>query len=97
MIISDFGYQAIVTPVGPRTRMGYCAACAKGSVWNSRYFHSRARMSELFRRLWRGEKGQDVAEYALMLAVILAIAIGTIRLIGSHTGGVLANVGSAIR
>jgi Flp pilus assembly pilin Flp len=54
-------------------------------------------MSKLLRRLWQEDKGQDVAEYAVMLAVILAIAIGTIRLIGSHAGGVLANVGSAIQ
>jgi len=32
--------------------------------------------------LWHGEAGQDIAEYAIMLAVILAIAVGTIRLIG---------------
>jgi Flp pilus assembly pilin Flp len=45
---------------------------------------------------WR-EEGQDVAEYALMVAVILVIAIGTIRLIGSHPGSVFANVASSIR
>jgi Flp pilus assembly pilin Flp len=32
---------------------------------------------------WR-EEGQEAAEYAVMGAVILVIAIGTIRLIGSH-------------
>jgi Flp pilus assembly pilin Flp len=45
---------------------------------------------------WR-EEGQDVAEYAVMVAVILVIAIGTIRLIGSHAGNVFANVGSSIQ
>jgi Flp pilus assembly pilin Flp len=48
-------------------------------------------------RTWRHEEGQDVAEYAVLLAVILAIAVGTIRLIGSHAGNVFANVGSAIQ
>jgi Flp pilus assembly pilin Flp len=43
------------------------------------------------------EEGQDVAEYAVMVAVILVIAIGTIRLIGSHAGNVFANVGSSIQ
>jgi Flp pilus assembly pilin Flp len=38
-------------------------------------------MTEFLRRAWRQEVGQDVAEYAVMLAVILATAIGTIRLI----------------
>ena len=45
---------------------------------------------------WR-EEGQDVAEYAVMVAVILVIAIGTIRLIGSQAGNVIANVGSSIQ
>lgn len=39
---------------------------------------------ELARPLWRGEEGQDIAEYAVMLAVILVIVVGTIRLIGSN-------------
>jgi Flp pilus assembly pilin Flp len=54
-------------------------------------------MTEVFRKVWQQEEGQDVAEYAVMLAVILTIAIGTIRLIGSHAGTVIANVGSAIQ
>jgi Flp pilus assembly pilin Flp len=54
-------------------------------------------MSEFLRRAWRQQDGQDVAEYAVVLAVILAIAIGTIRMIGSHAGSVFANVGSAIQ
>jgi Flp pilus assembly pilin Flp len=54
-------------------------------------------MPNLVEKFWEKEEGQDVAEYAVMLAVILAIAIGTIRLIGSNANGVLASVGSAIR
>jgi Flp pilus assembly pilin Flp len=54
-------------------------------------------MTDFLCRIWRQEDGQDVAEYAVMLAVILVIAIGTIRLIGSHAGNVFANVGSAIQ
>jgi Flp pilus assembly pilin Flp len=54
-------------------------------------------MADFLRRTWRQEEGQDIAEYAVMLAVILAIAIGTIRLIGSHASGVFASVGSAIQ
>jgi Flp pilus assembly pilin Flp len=45
---------------------------------------------------WK-EEGQDVAEYAVMLAVILAIAIGTIKLIGANASNLLADVGSAIQ
>src|ERR1700730_1883640 len=36
----------------------------------------------LLRRLWNVE-GQDVAEYAVMLAVILVIVIATVKMIGS--------------
>ena len=54
-------------------------------------------MTEVLRKVWQLEEGQDVAEYAVMLAVILTIAIGTIRLIGSHAGTVFASVGSAIQ
>jgi Flp pilus assembly pilin Flp len=54
-------------------------------------------MTDFLRKAWGQEEGQDVAEYAVMPAFILAITIGTIRLIGSHAGNVFANVGSAIQ
>ena len=41
-------------------------------------------MSLLLAHLWSEEQGQDIAEYAVMLAVILVVVIGTIRLIGSN-------------
>jgi hypothetical protein len=46
--------------------------------------------------LWQSDEAQDVAEYAVMLAVILAIAVATIRAIGVQAGNVFASVGSAI-
>jgi len=48
-------------------------------------------------RLWRQEEGQDIAEYAVMLAVILVIVVGTIRLIGSNASNVFSNVASSIQ
>ena len=45
-------------------------------------------------RLWHDEEGQDIAEYAVMLAVILVIVVGTIRLIGSNANNVFSNVAS---
>lgn len=54
-------------------------------------------MTDFFQMAWQQEEGQDVAEYAVTLAVILAIAMGTIRLIGSHASGVFASIGSAIQ
>ncbi len=53
-------------------------------------------MKELLQLLWSDERGQDIAEYAVMLAVILVIVVGTIRLIGSNANNVFSSVGSAI-
>ncbi|MGA2355483.1 MAG: Flp family type IVb pilin [Terriglobales bacterium] len=53
-------------------------------------------MTGLFKRLWRNEEGQDIAEYAVMLAVILVIVIGTVRLIGGNANNVFSQVGSQI-
>ncbi|PYX89248.1 MAG: Flp family type IVb pilin [Acidobacteria bacterium] len=49
------------------------------------------------RRIWLEEEGQDIAEYAVMVAVILIIVVGTIRLIGSNSNTVFSNVASAIQ
>ncbi len=53
-------------------------------------------MIEAIRQLWTEESGQDVAEYAVMLAVILVIVIGTVRLIGTNANNVFSQVGSAM-
>ena len=52
---------------------------------------------ELVRSLWRDEQGQDIAEYAVMLAVILVIVVGTVRLIGSNANNVFYSVASSIQ
>lgn len=54
-------------------------------------------MADLLHQLWSDERGQDIAEYAVMLAVILVIVIGTVRLIGSNANTVFSQVGSAIQ
>jgi Flp pilus assembly pilin Flp len=48
-------------------------------------------------RLWCEQEGQDIAEYAVMLAVILVIVVGTIRLIGSNANNVFSSVASSIQ
>jgi Flp pilus assembly pilin Flp len=53
-------------------------------------------MGALFTRLWNEESGQDIAEYAVMLAVILVLVVGTIRLIGSNANNVFSQVGSSL-
>jgi Flp pilus assembly pilin Flp len=54
-------------------------------------------MSSSFRSLLFDDNGQDIAEYAVMVAVILIIVVGTIRLIGSHSNTVFSNVASAVQ
>lgn len=54
-------------------------------------------MRDFLQQLWSDERGQDIAEYAVMLAVILVIVVGTIRLIGSNANNVFSEVGSSIQ
>ena len=54
-------------------------------------------MENILRRLWCEDKGQDIAEYAVMLAVILVIVVGTIRLIGTNANSVFSSVASSIQ
>ncbi|MGC2184155.1 MAG: hypothetical protein WA637_12805 [Terriglobales bacterium] len=54
-------------------------------------------MAKWLQNIWNDDQGQDVAEYAVMLAVILVIVVGTIRLIGSNANNVFSSVGSAIQ
>ncbi|HEV2116588.1 MAG TPA: hypothetical protein VGR48_11215 [Terriglobales bacterium] len=53
-------------------------------------------MKELLMNLWSNDEGQDIAEYAVMLAVILVIVVGTIRLIGTQANNVFSQTASAI-
>jgi len=54
-------------------------------------------MTKLLFELWRDEQGQDIAEYAVMLAVILVIVVGTVRLIGTQSNSVFSNAASSIQ
>jgi len=54
-------------------------------------------MTNLVKLLWLNEDGQDIAEYAVMLAVVLVIVIGTVRLIGSNANNVFSSVASSIQ
>ena len=54
-------------------------------------------MAQLIRRIWSEEQGQDIAEYAVMLAVILVLVVGTIRLIGTNANTAFSSVSSSIQ
>jgi Flp pilus assembly pilin Flp len=56
-----------------------------------------ANMTHFIRRLWKQEAGQDIAEYAVMLAVILVLVVGTIRLVGSNANNAFSAVASSIQ
>jgi Flp pilus assembly pilin Flp len=53
-------------------------------------------MIQFFRNICSDEQGQDIAEYAVMLAVILVLVIGTVRLIGSNANTVFSSVASSV-
>jgi Flp pilus assembly pilin Flp len=54
-------------------------------------------MTKILRNLWAEDQGQDIAEYAVMLAVILVIVVGTLRVIGSNANNVFSSVASSVQ
>jgi Flp pilus assembly pilin Flp len=54
-------------------------------------------MTHLLRGLWSQQEGQDIAEYAVMLAVILVLVIGTVRLIGTNANNAFSSVASSLQ
>jgi Flp pilus assembly pilin Flp len=54
-------------------------------------------MASLVYGLWSEEQGQDIAEYAIMLAVILVVVVGTLRLIGSNANNAFSSVASTLQ
>jgi Flp pilus assembly pilin Flp len=54
-------------------------------------------MSHLLCKLWRQDEGQDIAEYAVMLAVILVLVVGTVRLVGSNANTAFSQAASSIQ
>jgi Flp pilus assembly pilin Flp len=53
-------------------------------------------MLQFFHSICTYEEGQDIAEYAVMLAVILVLVIGTVRLIGGNANNVFSTVASSL-
>ena len=42
-------------------------------------------------RLWKEDEAHNIAEYAVMLAVILVIVVETVRLIGANSSNVFSS------
>jgi len=53
-------------------------------------------MNKFLHALWSEQQAQDIAEYAVMLAVILVLVVGTIRLVGSNANNVFSSVASSV-
>lgn len=54
-------------------------------------------MIETLTKLWTRDDGQDIAEYAVMMAVILVLVVGTIRLVGSNANNAFSAAASSIQ
>jgi Flp pilus assembly pilin Flp len=57
----------------------------------------RTAARDILRKAWSDDNGQDIAEYAVMLAVILVLVVGTVRLIGSNANTVFSQAASSIQ
>jgi Flp pilus assembly pilin Flp len=76
-------------------RLGYKIITEKQAL--NRDFSTGGSMLQILREVWSREEGQDIAEYAVMLAVILVIVIGTVRLIGTNSNSVFSGVASTMQ
>jgi Flp pilus assembly pilin Flp len=54
-------------------------------------------LARIMSKFWREDVGQDIAEYAVMLAVILVLVVGTVRLIGSNANTAFSSVASSLQ
>jgi Flp pilus assembly pilin Flp len=78
----------------------FCCPPASSQLLTVRDAHFAGKRWNMFNMFWqicRDEEGQDIAEYAVMLAVILVIVVGSIRLIGSNANNVFSAVSSSLQ
>ena len=54
-------------------------------------------MKDLLQSLWSNQQGQDIAEYGVILAMIVVLVIGTVRLVGSNANNVFSSVSSSVQ
>ena len=54
-------------------------------------------MTSRLRTILLDTEAQDIAEYAVMLAVILVLVVGTLRLIGTNANNVFSAAASSIQ
>jgi Flp pilus assembly pilin Flp len=61
-----------------------------------KFTQARGYMVQFCRHICSDEQGQDIAEYAVMLAVILVLVIGTVRLIGGNANNAFSSVANSL-
>jgi len=83
---SDFEVHIPCTPVRWRKSLEAARQWSRGGV-----------MNRDLNKLWRDSEGQDVAEYAVMMAIVLVLVTGVVRLIGINASAVFSEVGSKIQ
>ena len=54
-------------------------------------------MKDLLQSLWSNQQGQDVAEYGVILALIMVLVIGTVRSVGSNANNGFSSVSSSVQ
>src|ERR1019366_4671736 len=74
-----------------------CFDCSSSRLQGMDVGNWRQSMSEFIRRIWSEDAGQDIAEYAVMLAVILVLEVDTIRLIVFNANNAFSNLASSIQ
>ena len=67
-----------------------------GSIVALDIFEWGSYMIQFCRHIWSAEEGQDIAEYAVMLAVILVLVIGTVRLVGGNANNAFSSVANSL-
>ncbi len=53
-------------------------------------------MVSTFLAIWNDDQGQDIAEYALLLAVILLIVVGVVSQIGTNANSIFSTTASKL-
>ncbi len=63
---------------------------------HQRSFYKEGTKMVWMTRLWRDEAGQDLAEYALLIALIALVVIGAVTLLGTQIQTVFNNIANAL-
>lgn len=53
-------------------------------------------MTQLIRKMWSDDEGQDLIEYALMLTLILLVSVAAIQGIGTKVSQIFTSVNNSL-